>query len=49
MIIQDKKAGNNSNINNEEIIATADERLEYKCTSTKNHSTLAEFNFSFCV
>ena len=35
--LQEKHAGNNSNIINEEIVARIDELLEYKCLSKKQH------------
>ena len=37
LLLQEKYAGNNSNINNEEIVAIVDKVLEYKCISKKQH------------
>ena len=37
LLLQEKYAGNNSNILNEEIIAIVDKLLEYKCLSKKQH------------
>ena len=37
ILLQEKQAGNNSNIIDEEIAAIADELLEYKCISTNQH------------
>ena len=33
LLLQEKQAGNNSNIINDEIIAVVDKLLEYKCTT----------------
>ena len=33
LLLQEKQAGNNSNINNEELVAIADKLMEYKCKS----------------
>ena len=35
-----KQGGNNCKIMNEEIVAVADELLEYKCIATKQHNFL---------
>ena len=35
--LQEKHAGNNSDINNEEIVAIVDKLSEYKCISKKQH------------
>ena len=35
LLLQEKYAGNNSNINNEEIVAIVDKLLEYKSISKK--------------
>ena len=35
LLLQEKHAGNNSDIINEEIIALVDKLLEYKCISKK--------------
>ena len=35
LLLQEKQAGNNSNISNDEIVAIVDELLEYKCISKK--------------
>ena len=37
LLLQEKQAGNNSDINNETIIAIVDKLLEYKCISKKQH------------
>ena len=37
LLLQEKYAGNNSNIINEEIVANIDKLLEYKCISKKQH------------
>ena len=37
LLLQEKNAGNNSNINNDEIVAIVDKLLEYKCISKKQH------------
>ena len=38
--LQEKQASNNSNMINEEVVARADELLEYKRMSTKQHKLL---------
>ena len=40
LLLQEKHAGNNSNINNDEIIAIVDKLLEYKCISKKQHKQI---------
>ena len=40
LLIQEKHAGNNSNIINEEIIAIVDKLFEYKCISKKQHEQI---------
>ena len=40
LLLQKKQAGNNSDIINEEIIATVDKLLEYKCISKKRHKQI---------
>ena len=40
LILQEKHAGNNSNIINEEIVAIIDKLLEYKCISKKQHKQI---------
>ena len=40
LLLQEKQAGNNSDIINEEFVAIADRQLEYKCISTKKHKIL---------
>ena len=40
LLLQEKDAGNNSNINNEEIIAIVDKFFEYKCISKKQHKQI---------
>ena len=37
LLLQEKHAGNNSNTNNEQIIAIVEKLLEYKCMSKKEH------------
>ena len=37
LLLQEKQAGNNSDIINEEIVAKVDKLLEYKCISKKQH------------
>ena len=38
LILQERQAGNTSNIINDEIIAIVDKLLEYKCMSKKEHN-----------
>ena len=40
LLLQEKYAGNNSDINNEKIFAIIDKLLEYKCTSKKQHKQI---------
>ena len=40
LLLQEKHAGNNSNIIDEEIVAIVDKSLEYKCISKKQHKQL---------
>ena len=40
LLLQEKQAGNNSNIINEEIVAIVDKLLEYKCISKKQHNQI---------
>ena len=40
MLLQEKQAGNNSDIINEQIVAIFDKLLEYKCTSKKQHKQI---------
>ena len=40
LLLQEKYAGNNSNIINEEIFAIIDKLLEYKCISQKQHKQI---------
>ena len=40
LLLQEKYAGNNSNIINEEIVAIVDKLLEYKCISKKQHKQI---------
>ena len=40
LLLQEKKAGNNSDIINEEIVAIIDKLLEYKCISKKQHKQI---------
>ena len=39
-ILQEKQAGNNSDIINAELVAIVNKLLEYKCISTKQHNLL---------
>ena len=40
LLLQEKHAGNNSDIINEEIVAVVDKLLEYKCISKKQHKQI---------
>ena len=40
LLLQEKQAGNNSDIINEEIITIVDNLLEYKCISKKQHKQI---------
>ena len=40
LLLQEKQAGNNSVLINQEIIAIVDKLLEYKCISKKKHKQL---------
>ena len=40
LLLQEKQAGNNSDIINEKIIAIVDKLLEYKCISKKQHKQI---------
>ena len=40
LLLQEKQAGNNSDIVNEEIVAMVDNLLEYKCMSKKQHKQI---------
>ena len=40
LLLQEKHAGNNSDIINDEIIAIVDKLLEYKCISKKQHNQI---------
>ena len=40
LLLQEKHAGNNSDIINEEIVAIVDKSLEYKCISKKEHKQI---------
>ena len=40
LLLQEKHAGNNSNIINDEITAIIDKLLEYKCISKKQHKQI---------
>ena len=40
LLLQEKQAGNNSDIFNEEIVAIVDKLLEYKCISKKQHKQI---------
>ena len=39
-LLQEKQAGNNSDIGNQEIVAIVDKLLEYKCISNKQHKQI---------
>ena len=40
LLLQEKHAGNNADIINEEFVAIIDKLLEYKCTSKKQHKQI---------
>ena len=40
LLLQEKHAGNNSDIINDEIVAIVDKLLEYKCLSKKEHKQI---------
>ena len=40
LLLQEKQAGNNSDIINQEIVAIVDKLLEYKCISKKEHKQI---------
>ena len=40
LLLQEKQAGNNSDIINEETVAIVDKLLEYKCISKKQHKQI---------
>ena len=40
LLLQEKHAGNNSDIINEEIVAIVDKLLEYKCITKKQHKQI---------
>ena len=40
LLLQEKHAGNNSDIINDEIIAIVDKLLEYECTTKKQHKQI---------
>ena len=40
VLLQEKHAGNNSDIINQEIVAIVDKLLEYKCISKKQHKQI---------
>ena len=40
LLLQEKQAGNNSDIINHEIVASVDKQLVYKCISKKQHKQL---------
>ena len=40
MLLQEKQAGNNSDLINQEIVAIVDKLLEYKCISKKQHEQI---------
>ena len=40
LLLQEKQAGNNSDIIHQEIVAIVDKLLEYKCISKKQHKQI---------
>ena len=40
LLLQEKQAGNNSDITNEEIVVIIDKLLEYKCITKKQHKQI---------
>ena len=40
LLLEEKEAGNNSDIISQEIVAVVDKLLEYKCISKKQHKQL---------
>ena len=40
LLLQEKQAGNNSDINKQKIVAIVEKLLEYQCISTKQHKIL---------
>ena len=40
LLLQEKQAGNNSDINNQEIVAIVEKIIEYKCISKKQHKQI---------
>ena len=44
LLIQEKRAGNNSKVNNEEIVAINHKLLEYKCMTPTQHKKIKKFN-----
>ena len=40
LLLQEKQAGNNSDIINQEIVAIVDKLLEYKCIAKKQHKQI---------
>ena len=47
LYLQEKHAGNNSDIINQEVVAIVDKLLEYKCISKKQHNQiLIKYNLS---
>ena len=40
LLLQEKHAGNNSDLINEEIVAIVDKLLEYKCITKKQHNQI---------
>ena len=40
LLLQEIQAGNNSDINNKEIVAIVDKLIEYKCISKKHHNQI---------
>ena len=43
LLLQEKHAGNNSDIFNQEIVAIVDKLLEYKCISKKQHKQILHY------
>ena len=41
LVLQEKHGGNNSNLNDEEIVAIVDKLLEYNCISKEQHKQIS--------
>ena len=44
LLLQEKEAGNNSDIINDEIVVIIDKLLEYKCITKKQHKILIKYS-----